>query len=77
LALALLLTACVTPRPEVPAALRACPPAADTPPPLGRLVTPETLRARYYAERAARLEDQDSLAACADQLARVLGLLAR
>ena len=78
LALALLLAACgVATAPKVPPELRACPGAAEAPPRLPAIRTPEALLSRYYAERAARLEDEASLAACAGRLARVLGLLER
>ena len=76
LALVLLLAACSPPPlPSIPAELRACPGAAEAPPKLGRIVTPEALRALYYAERAARLETQDALETCAGRLARLLEIM--
>ena len=76
LALALLLAACAAPpRHDIPAELRACPTPAEAPPRLGKLLTVETLRARYYAEKAARLEDQDALETCAGRLARLLEII--
>jgi hypothetical protein len=78
LALALLLTACAASgRPDIPPELRACPGPAEAPPRLGKLITVEVLRARYYAERAARLEDEDALQTCAQRLARVLALIGK
>jgi hypothetical protein len=76
LPLLLLLAACSPPPPpSIPPDLRACPGAAEAPPKLGRIVTPEALRARYYAERAARLETQDALETCAGRLARLLEIM--
>jgi len=76
LPLLLLLAACAAPpRPDIPADLRACPTPAEAPPRLGKLLTVETLRARYYAEKAARLEDQDALETCAQRLARLLEIM--
>jgi len=78
LALALLLAACAAfPHSDIPPELRACPGPAEAPPRLGKLLTVETLRARYYAERAARLEDEDALQTCAQRLARVLALVGK
>lgn len=65
------LAGCAAPVAAVPDGPVACPPAADAPARLPRLVTPDLLRARYYAERAARLEDEDALDTCATAYARL------
>jgi hypothetical protein len=72
-ALLAVLAGCAAPqRAMVPAELHACPAAAEAPPRLPVVRSPEALLARYYAERAARIETMAALNECAERLARVL-----
>ena len=69
LALLLLLAACAVQPMTIPPELRSCaPPATPGPPPLGRRVTTEQLRAHDAAERSARQAAEAALIACADRL---------
>jgi hypothetical protein len=68
-ALLLLLAACAV---QVPPELQSCaPPATPAPPPVGRPVTMEQLRAHDAAERSARQAAEAALVACADRLTRL------
>ena len=78
LALLLLLAACSVPPPLVaPKRVLSCPAPAEAPSHLPRLVTPEVLRLLYYAERAARLEDEAALATCDARRMELLKLVDR
>ena len=67
--LLLLLAACAVQPMTIPPELRSCaPPATPGPPPLGRRVTTEQLRAHDAAERSARQAAEAALIACADRL---------